>query len=338
MPSYLTVEPGTQILLAARGGRPSAAHVFEQEAIRAVNAALGAGRPLLIRGEPGTGKSQLARAVAEQLGRAFVHCVVDARTEAQSLCYSLDAVARLAKAQLLGAADKLELSKLHDLLHPRHFVDPGVLWWAFHWESACKQAGHATEIDPTVPGHPPDWAPEDGCVVLIDEIDKADSSVPNGLLEALGEGDFAVPAGCGDGSNRVSVAGAWPLVVVTTNEERALPDAFLRRCLVLSLRLPEDPVELKDWLVARGRAHSASLSSDWSDAVLDRVLQTAAALLVEDRRAVRGQGLSAPGQAEYLDLVRTVLAQATELEQDPLEVLQWCAGFTFRKHPEEPSA
>lgn len=335
MPPYLEIKPETTILLHPRGGRPQPAHVFESAAIHAVNAALGAGRPLLVRGEPGTGKSQLARAVAQQLGRAFVHRVVDIRTEARDLCFSLDGVARLAKAQLLGAAQERDLAKLKSLLHPRYFVEPGALWWAFDWDSAAQQATAASDIDAAIPDRPDGWRPADGCVLLIDEIDKADSSLPNGLLEALGDGEFAVPAGCGD-QGRVRVSGAWPLVVVTTNEERALPDAFLRRCLVLPLRLPEGRAELRSWLVARGRAHCQVYEGGGNGGVIHGVLQAAADLLIEDRELMQGSGLSAPGQAEYLDLVRTVFEQARQRGVDPGQVLAWSAPFALRKHPQEP--
>src|SRR4029077_939588 len=93
--------------------------------------------------------------------------------------------------------------------------------------------------------------PRNGCVVLIDEIDKADPDVPNGLLEALGAGEFT-PLGQ---TNPVKVQGRFPLVIITTNEERVLPGAFLRRCLVLHLKLPADENALTDLLVNRAKVH-----------------------------------------------------------------------------------
>src|SRR5208337_5088308 len=92
---------------------------------------------------------------------------------------------------------------------------------------------------------------ENGCVVLIDEIDKADTDVPKGLLEALGSGEFT-PLGS---SKPIKVAGEPPLVIITTNEERVLPNAFLRRCLVLELKLPGDDSRLIAHLIKRAGVH-----------------------------------------------------------------------------------
>ena len=180
---------------------PEAVHQFEPRQVRAVNAALAARRPLLVRGEPGIGKSQLARAAAAALGRAFVSHTVDARTESRDLLWHFDAVARLAEAQLIGALRACPAepatgteSERKDQPSSRHrdqlaigaFCIPRALWWAFDWEdaltrpirSACRAAATGR------------WRPANGCLILIDEIDKAEADVPNGLLEALGAGRF----------------------------------------------------------------------------------------------------------------------------------------------------
>src|SRR5215831_19488070 len=102
--TYLKCNPDQAILLPAAGGLPDSVHVIDEDSILAINAALATGRPLLVRGEPGTGKSQLARAAAQALGRAFVSHAVDARTETRDLLWTVDAVARLAEAQVMGAA------------------------------------------------------------------------------------------------------------------------------------------------------------------------------------------------------------------------------------------
>lgn len=299
----------------AHGGR-RVVHVFEAKAVRAINAALGAGRPLLVRGEPGTGKSQLALAAAAALERSFVSKVLDARTEVGELFYTTDAVARLGLAQTLGALGaRLEgqvgIDELLKELDERHFVSPGPLWWGFDPAGAEQQA---QEMD----GPRPDW-PEraaKGVVVLLDEIDKADPSVPNGLLEALGSARFAGLKG------RIEQTGVPPLVIVTTNEERALPDAFLRRCLVLHLALPEG-AELESFLVARGRAHFPACAP--------AVLKRAAELLITDRNEWRRRQLSAPGQAEFLDLVRAVLAERSDVKGQ-LELVEQIAEFALKKH------
>ncbi|MDY7096397.1 MAG: AAA family ATPase, partial [Acidobacteriota bacterium] len=155
-------------LSSARAGT----HVFEQQDVEAVNAALAAGRPLLIRGEPGVGKSQLARAAAVKLGRAFVSEVIDARTEGRDLLWTFDAVRRLADAQMAGARSRSDESG-EQLPDEGHYVVPGPLWWAFNWSNAEAQAERAGEAAPPVPES---CDPKNGVVLLLDEIDKADSS------------------------------------------------------------------------------------------------------------------------------------------------------------------
>lgn len=320
--------PVTSVQLPAIGSAPAGVHVFDDDSNLAIEAALAARRPLLVRGEPGTGKSQLARAAAAHLRSPLVACTVDGQTESRELLWTLDSVARLADAQVAGvAANRSEGRDDHvgdrrnrpESLDERRYLRPGPLWWAFDWNSA---ASIATEARVRVPSPPtPDgWKPSARVVVLIDEIDKADSSVPNGLLEALGAGRFAAP-GMADS---VAMKGEVPLVIVTTNEERALPDAFLRRCLVLRIALPDDPVELKAFLVDRGRAHFPHSGRD--------VLETAADLLANERFRVRDRGLSPPGQAEYLDLLRAVCAQRPDAAGQ-LKLLGRIAKFVLDKHP-----
>ena len=118
-----------------------------------------------------------------------------------------------------------------------------------------------------------------GMVVLLDEIDKADSSVPNGLLECLGNRRFAGPKG-----TTVCCTSAPPLVILTTNEERSLPDAFLRRCVVLQLALPTESDELSLWLEARARAHFGP------ERIENDVLKEVVRMLIEDRAAAEAEG------------------------------------------------
>ncbi|MFN7952185.1 MAG: AAA family ATPase [bacterium] len=106
---FLECTEGTRIDLPAHGALPAAVHVFDAESVHAINAALAAERPLLVRGEPGTGKSQLARAAAVALKGGYRSKVIDARTEVQDLFFTFDAVARLAEAQLQGALRSAKL-------------------------------------------------------------------------------------------------------------------------------------------------------------------------------------------------------------------------------------
>jgi MoxR-like ATPase len=325
---FMEIDPGYEVRLPGRGSRPDQVHVFDRDAIDAIDAALAAQRPLLVRGEPGIGKSQLARAAAKHLGRVFVSHSVDARTESSDLLWHYDAVARLADAQRGGALGEAGKPLQKRSSSVRRYLHPGPLWWAFDWTGAKAQAdlakvgGPFQEVDPKAPLQPD---PIHGCTVLIDEIDKAESDVPNGLLEALGSGEF-LPPGC----SHPVVAQAEappPLIVITTNNERALPDAFVRRCLVLRLELPEStPAELRNFLVARGARHFPQTDPE--------ILELAAGQLADDRGYAREhRQLPLPGQAEYLDLLRAV----TELEPDPqiqIERIKTVARFAFRKHPD----
>ncbi len=166
-----------------------------------------------------------------------------------------------------------------------NFIVPGCLWWALNWESAKEQAIRSRHEKPVQ--FDPGCRPENGVVLLIDEIDKADTDVPNGLLEALGSSRFHPqgldqPVEC-QSENR-------PLVIITTNEERTLPDAFLRRCLSLHLGFPADEPAQKRFLVARGLKNFADLD----EAVIDQ----AADMLLEDRRAASNVNrFPLPGQA-----------------------------------------
>ena len=155
--------------------------------------------------------------------------------------------------------------------------------------------------------------------MLVDEIDKAETDVPNGLLEALGNGQFT-PFGHVDA---VVSGEPQPLVVITTNEERALPDAFVRRCLVLHLALPEGKA-LETHLVSRGKAHFPDMA--------DEVLSMAAGQLAKDRRdAVEARFRPLPGQAEYLDLLRALHHLAPGDAEKQEKLLAELAPFTLKK-------
>jgi len=296
----------------------------------AIQSALAANRPLLVRGEPGIGKTQLAQAAAVDLNRPSVSLTVDSNTESRDLMWSFDAVQRLAEAQVLSSVCKDE-KELQKRIAVENFVRPGPLWWAYDWKSAEAQLS-ATDVPPTIPAG---WTEKDGVVVLIDEIDKAESDVPNGLLEALGSRAFK-PLGTNT-PVALSADTSAPLIVITTNEERILPNAFVRRCFVLNLDLPdvtenEGETKFADHLVARGKAH-------FPDAIPE-LLNKAAELLVRDRKhAIAKQQQPLPGQAEYLDFLRAILQMSKPVKQggqgkDPNDVFDNIAQFVFKKSQE----
>jgi MoxR-like ATPase len=371
-------------------------HVFDEESAFAVEMALATGRPLLVRGEPGIGKSQLARAAAKELNRCLLTQVITATTEGQDLLWQYDPVARLSDAQFFAATtwetdpsssestQQTECSKeaetpyssrknklarykkkkmpraarkalyrldstptseakeeegLPGPLHPKHYLSPGILWWALDKESArrqyevCRSPLYHPGFDPNTLA-----SSRQGFVLLLDEIDKADTALPNSLLEVLGNGSFQIPLlnqtiGRGPGS-------VHPLVIITTNEERDLPTAFVRRCLVLHLHLDEEehlrrwwnrqaersPLRYRTeqfhperalikWLVERAEVH-------FEQGLSRSVTERAAKLLLRDRQEARYRGTVQPGQAEYLDLLRAVEQMSAAEEHQSKEAYQ----------------
>ncbi len=311
------------------GSWPESSHLFDERTVWAIRTALATGRPLLLRGEPGIGKSQIARATACFLKVPFLWHVVDERTERDDLLYGYDAVARLAQAQVAGALARSE-KDWEECLRESHFVRPGILWWAIHWADAARQARAYSRdgrmcavpdcgVDPEaiIPG-------SFGPVVLVDELDKADPSVPNGLLETLGNDGFSVA----QPAIRVSaLEGApRPLVFVTTNEERDLPPAFLRRCLVLQLKFPTVREETIDFLKKRARVHCGP------EKVSEEVLGRAAELVIAGRIQITDPSAGRPGAAEFLDLVRGLSEMHPGDADAQRKALDEISPFVLQKH------
>jgi hypothetical protein len=300
--------------LPQRGVLPAQTHLFDQPSIFAINAALASRRPLLVRGEPGIGKSQLARAAARCLKRPYLELVVDARTEARDLLWSYDAVARLAEAQL-GNPLKLSHEELAERLAVARYVRPGPLWWALNWTSAHAHSGCLA-----APASDADEDYRNGCVLLIDEIDKAESEVPNGLLEALGNGRF-VPFGA---EQAVDADG---------------PPAFLRRCWVLYLALGDSRTGLEADLRERALAHFPTLErTPAASAVLEQAIKLIADQRIDPTNDLPVAGpLPRPGVAELLDLLRAVTEMAPHNHERQLEILEDIQEFALVKNrPAEP--
>lgn len=302
--------------LPAIPGWEASAHRFEPEDRQAIRAAELAGRPLLLRGEPGTGKTQFARAVAQERGYAFVYQAVTGMTELEALFWSYDAVDRLAEAQVLNLAAEADREAL---LTPGRFLSPGPLWWAFNWSSAEQHYTKHTRRKRGRPHAP--VGPVKGVVLLLDEIDKADLDLPNGLLQAFGQQSFAVPWLEDELVSRDPDQEL--LIFVTSNDERELPRAFLRRCLVRELRYP-DAALIDAWLAERARVHFGP------DECGDGVLQSAAEMIREDRAEAQSDGMK-PGLAEYLDLLRVLKGLHPGDESAQLAALDEVGRFVRNK-------
>jgi MoxR-like ATPase len=333
--------------LPRHGSWPKTRHHFDETSVLAVNAAIAAERPLLLRGEPGIGKSQLARAVAESLNVPFLPFVVDERTERDDLLYTFDAVARLAQAQVSALvaqekADSEEKPNWRSDLAERNYFRPGVLWWAFDWGGAKLQAKQYAEHcrgigevqdDQEAENDQKDlnWTPtpDDICgpVVLIDEIDKADPSVPNGLLECLGNTGFKTAQLAK--SIKLAEDMKPPLVIITTNEDRDLPVAFLRRCLVLQMPFKEKRNEAIRFLIDQ-RARATWEPEDISDAVCEAVANR----LLDEREHSQREGTAIPGAAEFLDILRILVKFKGGKEDEQLAALDTISDFALKKNRE----
>ncbi|QJT15104.1 MoxR family ATPase [Aeromonas sp. 2692-1] len=218
----------------------------------AVNAAIVLEKPLLIKGEPGTGKTELAEAVARHLGTELIAWHIKSTTKAQQGLYEYDAVARLRDSQL-GDPRVGEIS---------HYIRRGKLWQAF-----------------TADQRP---------VLLIDEIDKADIEFPNDLLQELDRMEFDVY----ETGERVK-AQQRPVVIITSNNEKELPDAFLRRCFFHYIRFP-DKAEMQ----AIVKLHYPNLKESLLGEAMD---------LFFELREVEGLRKK-PSTSELLDWIRLLLA------------------------------
>jgi len=218
----------------------------------AVNAAVNLQRPLLIKGEPGTGKTMLAEEVASALGLDLVQWHIKSTTKAQQGLYEYDAVSRLRDSQLGD-------DKVHDI---RNYIKRGKLWEAFTSEKPV--------------------------VLLIDEIDKADIEFPNDLLLELDRMEFFVYE-----TGETIKAKHRPIVIITSNNEKELPDAFLRRCFFHYINFPD-----RDTMLSIIDVHFPKLKKDLVNEALE---------IFFDVRKVPGLKKK-PSTSELIDWLKLLLA------------------------------
>ena len=228
-------------------------YVATEDLTIAVNAAVTLERPLLIKGEPGTGKTELAKQVANDLGLEMIEWSVKSTTKAQQGLYEYDAVSRLRDSQL-GER------RVHDV---KNYIRKGKLWQAF-------------DSDEKV-------------VLLIDEIDKADIEFPNDLLQELDKMEFFVYE-----TGETIKTKQRPIVIITSNNEKELPDAFLRRCFFHYIRFPDS-----DTLRKIVKVHHPGIK--------DTLLTTALTQFFELREqpGIRKK----PSTSEVLDWLKLLLAE-----------------------------
>ena len=219
----------------------------------AVNAAVVLGRPLLVKGEPGTGKTELARQVSASLGMELIEWHVKSTTRAQQGLYEYDAVSRLRDSQLGDA-------RVHDV---QNYIRRGKLWQAFD-------------------------APE-RVVLLIDEIDKADIEFPNDLLQELDRMEFHVYE-----TGATVKARQRPVVIITSNNEKELPDAFLRRCFFHYIRFPD-----AETLAAIIRVHFPDIKENLLTAALTEFFA------IRETSGLKKK----PSTSEVLDWLKLILAE-----------------------------
>jgi len=227
----------------------------------AVNAAVTLQRPILIKGEPGTGKTQLAIEVARSLGRPLYEWHIKSTTKAKQGLYEYDAVARLRDSQLGD-------DKVHDI---SNYIMRGKIWEAFD-----------SEEQP---------------VLLIDEIDKADIEFPNDLLQELDRMEFYVYE-----TKKLIAARTRPIIIITSNNEKELPDAFLRRCFFHYIKFPDQQTMEKIVDV-----HFPKLKKELLTAALNAFYK------VRDARGLKKK----PSTSELLDWIKLLL-----VEDIPLEALR----------------
>ncbi|MEH6672838.1 MULTISPECIES: AAA family ATPase [unclassified Sulfitobacter] len=243
----------------------------------AVNAAVTLERPLLVKGEPGTGKTELARQVSNALGLPMIEWNIKSTTRAQQGLYEYDAVSRLRDSQL-GE------ERVHDV---KNYIRKGKMWQAFEAEGKT--------------------------VLLIDEIDKADIEFPNDLLQELDKMEFFVYE-----TGETIKAVNRPIVIITSNNEKELPDAFLRRCFFHYIQFPE-----MDTLRKIVEVHHPGIK--------DALLTTALTQFYDIRDQ---QGLKKkPSTSEVLDWLKLLLAEdldASDLKKDGKSALPKLHGALLK--------
>lgn len=267
-------------------------YIFNDNIKIALQVALITKRPLLITGSPGCGKSTLARVIAEAHQASYLSFTFTSRSRLEDLTGEIDQLQRLHDAHAVAAVGGT-------LMDDWCYFKPGLFWWGFDPASAKRRGGKEEKINelgarfrqPTQPKYLKENA--DGVVILLDEIDKAEPDLPNDLLEPLDNLSFQLP-----GIGPIAAKHEWSLVIITSNGERELPPAFLRRCVTLDL---PDPTEGD--LVKIAEQHLGSPSK-----TLNTLYPELAKQFKAFAKTAKDNQTRAPGTSEYLDAVKACLA------------------------------
>lgn len=309
--SYNSFLPWKQLEVSANDvdffsdSRLGQVYLEDQDLKLVTEIAIVTGRPLLLRGESGSGKSSFAPFIARNLDWNYYEFNITGRTEARELLWKFDALRRLRDAQ----AGEREL-KIID------YITPNVLWWAFNFQQAFdfvkndKKKIPFAEINSN--------RNSVGSVVLIDEIDKADPNVPNDLLEVIGMNSFTVeeinevikrPQTVFNPSPINPIDYGNLLIVITTNEERDLPVAFLRRCIVHNLNEPTGQAELTQRWIEIAKLHLGKnyIQNDKNTEKIEKIVADLANKSWELREETANEIRRSPSVAEFLDALKTCL-------------------------------
>ena len=252
-------------------------YITTEDLEMAVNAAINLEKPLLVKGEPGTGKTELAKQVAIKLGLKLFEWNIKSTTKAHQGLYEYDAVSRLRDSQL---GDK----KVNDI---KNYIKKGTIWSAF--------------------------SSEEKAVLLIDEIDKADIEFPNDLLHELDKMKFLVYE-----TGEVISANKRPIVIITSNNEKELPDAFLRRCFFHYIQFPDHETLTK------------IINVHFPD--IKKTLLQSALEIFFDIREVPGLKKK-PSTSEILDWIKLLLVEdisVTDLKKEPKDMLPILYGALLK--------
>ena len=253
------------------------AYVATDDLTVAVNAAVTLERPLLVKGEPGTGKTELAKQVAKALGLEMLEWSIKSTTRAQQGLYEYDAVSRLRDSQLGD-------DRVNDV---SNYIKKGKLWQAFTADQKV--------------------------VLLIDEVDKADIEFPNDLLQELDKMEFHVYE-----TGETITARHRPIIIITSNNEKELPDAFLRRCFFHYIRFP-DMATLRQIV----EVHHPGIKEDLLTTALTQFFE------IRDQAGLKKK----PSTSEVLDWLKLLLAEdmtAEDLKRDGASALPKLHGALLK--------